>query len=264
MALQDPRPIKRENLLCESVDWWKNLGQARCSKPTCWCGTSSARKTCLEPPKFLNESCGGGFVSSASHPELAARYGNVATRIPFTDSSKPGTAEIDRVEKQPISGMLNLKKLPEVADSTQCKSQSSCWYRLKSSFTTTVVWVYQMKWLQEVWCCVKDALISLSAGQSNTIGWNQSKVNIWKKTCITCWLRKILYTESEESTIRWCGWNITNGEPFFIRIIIAVVQNKDLALSALTVFARILSLPMIHDCCKPFYDTSASVERGII
>jgi hypothetical protein len=57
----------------------------------------------------------------------------------------------------------------------------------------------------------------------------------------------------------------------YMRIIITVVQNKDLALPTLTVFARILSLPMIvvnpfehlslHNPCECFI--VHSVGRGV-
>ena len=70
----------------------------------------------------LASKYGDGFVTSASHPELAAQYGNVGTSNPYTDSSRPGTAVINRVEKPPVSGTFNLKKLSEVADSTQYKA----------------------------------------------------------------------------------------------------------------------------------------------
>ena len=71
--------------------------------------------------KNLASKYGGSFVKSASHPELAAQYGNAGTSSTYTDSSMPGNAVINRVEKKPVSSTLNLKKLPEVADNTQCK-----------------------------------------------------------------------------------------------------------------------------------------------
>merc|ERR1712045_877952 len=37
---------------------------------------------------------GDGFVSSASHPELAERYGNVGTSNPYTGAPRPGTAVV--------------------------------------------------------------------------------------------------------------------------------------------------------------------------
>ena len=69
----------------------------------------------------LASKYGDGFVTSASHPELAAQYGNVGTSNPY-DSSRPGTAVINKLQKPPVSGTFNLKKLSEVADSTQYKT----------------------------------------------------------------------------------------------------------------------------------------------
>mmetsp|Transcript_16536 Transcript_16536/g.24739 ORF Transcript_16536/g.24739 Transcript_16536/m.24739 type:complete len:1087 (-) Transcript_16536:105-3365(-) len=72
-------------------------------------------------PKKLASKYGDGFVSSASHPELAAQYGNVGTSNPYA-ASRPGTATVSKkIEKPPVSGTFNLKKLSAVADSTKYK-----------------------------------------------------------------------------------------------------------------------------------------------
>lgn len=72
-------------------------------------------------PAMLASKYGDGFVTSASHPELAAQYGNVGTSNPYS-SSRPGTAVINkRIEKAPVSGTFNIQKLTEVADSTEYK-----------------------------------------------------------------------------------------------------------------------------------------------
>uniref|UniRef100_A0A7S3PXW7 WW domain-containing protein n=1 Tax=Chaetoceros debilis TaxID=122233 RepID=A0A7S3PXW7_9STRA len=70
---------------------------------------------------MLASKYGDGFVTSASHPELAAQYGNVGTSNPYTDSARPGTAVVNKVQKPPVSGTFNLKKLAQVADSTNYK-----------------------------------------------------------------------------------------------------------------------------------------------
>ena len=46
---------------------------------------------------------GDGFVTSASHPELAEQYGNIGTSNPYADA-RPGTAIVKKVEKAPVSG----------------------------------------------------------------------------------------------------------------------------------------------------------------
>jgi protein transport protein SEC31 len=69
----------------------------------------------------LASKYGDGFVSSASHPELAAQYGNIGTSNPYSDASRPGTAVINKIQKPPVSGTFNLQKLAQVADSTQYK-----------------------------------------------------------------------------------------------------------------------------------------------
>lgn len=70
----------------------------------------------------LASKYGDGFVTSASHPELGAQYGNVGTANPYS-SSRPGTAVVTKqIEKPPVSGTFNLQKLTEAADSTIYKS----------------------------------------------------------------------------------------------------------------------------------------------
>lgn len=69
----------------------------------------------------LASKYGDGFVSSASHPELAAQYGNVGTSNPYSDASRPGTAVINKIQRPPVSGTFNVQKLSQVADSTQYK-----------------------------------------------------------------------------------------------------------------------------------------------
>lgn len=69
----------------------------------------------------LASKYGDGFVSSASHPELAAQYGNIGTSNPYSDASRPGTAVINKTQRPPVSGTYNVQKLAQVADSTQYK-----------------------------------------------------------------------------------------------------------------------------------------------
>lgn len=73
-------------------------------------------------PMRLASKYGDGFVTSASHPELGAQYGNVGTSNPYS-SSRPGIADVNkRVEKPPVSGTFNIKKLTEMADSSEYKA----------------------------------------------------------------------------------------------------------------------------------------------
>lgn len=59
---------------------------------------------------------GDGFVTSASHPELADQYGNVGTSNPYTGVSRPGTAAAVlggslSTEQAPPSGPVDLSTL---------------------------------------------------------------------------------------------------------------------------------------------------------
>ena len=66
---------------------------------------------------------GDGFVTSASHPELASQYGNVGTTNPYS-AARPGTAAAV-VQKQdiqaPPSGPLDLATVEFSADQSQVK-----------------------------------------------------------------------------------------------------------------------------------------------
>lgn len=58
---------------------------------------------------------GDGFVTSASHPELASQYGNVGTSNPYAGTVRPGTAAVSSaLDKAPISGSLDASKIPEL------------------------------------------------------------------------------------------------------------------------------------------------------
>ncbi len=72
-------------------------------------------------PPTLASKYGDGIVSSASNPELAAQYGNVGTANPYGGANRPGTAEIRKVQKPPVSGTYNVQRLAQMADSTKYK-----------------------------------------------------------------------------------------------------------------------------------------------
>jgi len=62
---------------------------------------------------------GDGFVTSASHPELASQYGNVGTSNPYHTTGRPGTATVSSaaVYKSPVSG--NVDTIPPLKDEYQ-------------------------------------------------------------------------------------------------------------------------------------------------
>ena len=63
----------------------------------------------------LASKYGDGFVTSASHPELAAQYGNVGTSGAYMGAARPGTAVFGKTEDAPSSGPVNLNQPPEVS-----------------------------------------------------------------------------------------------------------------------------------------------------
>lgn len=62
---------------------------------------------------------GDGFVTSASHPELASQYGNVGTSNPYHTTGRPGTATVGNAaaEKAPVSGTV--ETIPPLKDEFQ-------------------------------------------------------------------------------------------------------------------------------------------------
>lgn len=62
---------------------------------------------------------GDGFVTSASHPELASQYGNVGTSNPYHTTGRPGTATVGTSVqgKAPVSG--NVATIPSLKEEYQ-------------------------------------------------------------------------------------------------------------------------------------------------
>lgn len=55
----------------------------------------ASRSATPNTKKRLADKYGDGFVTSASHPELASQYGNVGTGNPYGTNSRPGTASVN-------------------------------------------------------------------------------------------------------------------------------------------------------------------------
>jgi protein transport protein SEC31 len=69
---------------------------------------------------------GDGFVTSASHPELANQYGNVGTSNPYGGAARPGTAaavlnSAPTPTQAPVSGSLNFDSVQLTEDHNQVK-----------------------------------------------------------------------------------------------------------------------------------------------
>ena len=65
--------------------------------------------------KTLASKYGDGFVSSASHPELAEQYGNVGTSSAYMGAARPGTAVVNKMAQAPNSGPVDLSQPPELS-----------------------------------------------------------------------------------------------------------------------------------------------------
>jgi protein transport protein SEC31 len=65
----------------------------------------------------LASKYGDGFVTSASHPELADQYGNVGTSNPYSSTSRPGKASVESApEKAPVSETWDLDKINDLKE----------------------------------------------------------------------------------------------------------------------------------------------------
>ena len=76
---------------------------------------SSAPTSGAAPKKTLASKYGDGFVTSASHPELAEQYGNVGTSSAYMGAARPGTAVVNKTEQAPNSGPIDLNQPPELS-----------------------------------------------------------------------------------------------------------------------------------------------------
>ena len=78
-------------------------------------------------PQQLMSKYGDGFVTSASHPELADQYGNMGTSNPYKGAERPGTAAAvvnssgAVSSNAPVSGTLNFDQIELTADHAQIK-----------------------------------------------------------------------------------------------------------------------------------------------
>ncbi len=112
--------------------------------------TVQATKSAQSTPMRLASKYGDGFVTSASHPELGAQYGNVGTSNPYS-SSRPGIANMNRrLDKAPVSGTFNIKKITEMADSTEYKSMVDDLLAIVTSLSSLNLQSSQKKLMNEV------------------------------------------------------------------------------------------------------------------
>lgn len=84
---------------------------------------SYASKTTSTPSKrdTVVAKYGDGFVTSASHPELASQYGNIGTSNPYKGAERPGIAVVGGGQKPPVSGTLNFDNVELTTDHHQVK-----------------------------------------------------------------------------------------------------------------------------------------------
>jgi len=87
--------------------------------------TSNGRGASPKGPSNVADKYGDGFVSSASHPELAQKYGNVGTSNPYTGVDRPGIAIVPGSQPatsstQPVANMpFDPSNPPQVAPEQQ-------------------------------------------------------------------------------------------------------------------------------------------------
>lgn len=102
------------------------------------------------PSNKIVSKYGDGFVTSASHPELGAQYGNVGTSNPYS-SSRPGIAVVNKqIEKAPVSGTFNLQTLSQVADSTEHKETIDDLLSMVTSLSTLTLQGSEKKQVVEI------------------------------------------------------------------------------------------------------------------
>jgi len=71
-------------------------------------------------PAKLATKYGDGFVTSASHPELAVQYGNKTTSNPYSGATRPGTAAVTPTSTKPhVSEAFDPNNPPPVSAEAQ-------------------------------------------------------------------------------------------------------------------------------------------------
>ena len=88
---------------------------AASSQPMSNGSAMSAPSSGAAAKKTLASKYGDGFVTSASHPELAEQYGNVGTSSAYMGAARPGTAVVNKTEQAPNSGPIDLSQPPELS-----------------------------------------------------------------------------------------------------------------------------------------------------
>jgi len=122
MELQDPTSGRNyyANQTTGEVSWEKPLAAPEPSaapvpvQPTPAKAASSNSRNVKLASKY-----GDGFVTSASHPELASQYGNVGTSNPYHTTGRPGKANVpsSTTERAPVSG--NVDTIPVLKEEYQ-------------------------------------------------------------------------------------------------------------------------------------------------
>jgi len=115
----------------------------------------------------LESKYGDGFVSSASHPELAQQYGNIGTSNPYTGAERPGTAVVPNKKgatKPSISEDLDLNSPPPQLSPEQ-QHISDTLLSLTKTLSESVLNVSERKQLVEIQKSVAILLKKLSLGE---------------------------------------------------------------------------------------------------
>ena len=82
--------------------------------------TATSNGMGASPSSNVASKYGDGFVTSASHPELAQRYGNVGTSNPYTGVDRPGIAVVPgQTSAQPANIPFDISNPPEVPSEQQ-------------------------------------------------------------------------------------------------------------------------------------------------
>ena len=121
MELQDPTSGRSyyANQTTGEVSWEKpQAAPEPAPAPAPVQPTTTKRATSNSHTANMASKYGDGFVTSASHPELASQYGNVGTGNPYKTTGRPGKANASSApERAPVSG--NIHTIPALKEEYQ-------------------------------------------------------------------------------------------------------------------------------------------------